>query len=60
MDISAEVKLADLPEGDDVDPLNVTAAHLGANTDYGGDRNVAPWRSRGEQWIKLCKSPTAG
>lgn len=33
MDISAEVKLTDLPEGDDVDPLNVTAAHLGGNTD---------------------------
>lgn len=43
MDISAEVKLADLPEGDDVDPLNVTAAHLGGNTDSGRDRDVAPW-----------------
>lgn len=29
MDIPAEVKLTDLSEGDDVDSLNVTAAHLG-------------------------------
>lgn len=29
MHVSAQVKLADLPEGDDVDPLDVTAAHLG-------------------------------
>lgn len=28
MHISAEVELTDLSEGDDVDPLNVTAAHL--------------------------------
>lgn len=29
VDVPAEVKLTDLSEGDDVDPLNVTAAHLG-------------------------------
>ena len=31
-DVSAEVKLIDLPEGDDVDTFNVTAANLGVNT----------------------------
>lgn len=31
MHVSAQVKLADLPEGDDVDPVNVAAAHLGGN-----------------------------
>lgn len=31
-DISAEVKLIDLPEGDNVDPFDVTAADLRANT----------------------------
>lgn len=41
MDISAEVKLTDLSEGDDVDPLNVTAAHLGEYADKGCDRNLA-------------------
>lgn len=31
-DISTEVKLIDLPEGDDVDPINVATANLGDNT----------------------------
>lgn len=31
MDISTEVKLIDLPEGDDVDPFNVTASDLKGN-----------------------------
>lgn len=31
-DVSAEVKLIDLPESDDVDPFNVTTANLGVNT----------------------------
>lgn len=30
-DVSAEVKLIDLPEGDDVDPFNVTTADLRDN-----------------------------
>lgn len=32
VDVPAEVKLIDLPEGDDVDPIDVTAAHLRKNT----------------------------
>lgn len=31
-DVSAQVKLIDLSEGDDVDPFNVTAANLRAST----------------------------
>lgn len=60
MDISAEVKLANLSEGNNVDSLNVTAAHLGENADEGRDRNGAFWLRNGEQWIKLCKSHTVG
>lgn len=33
MDVSTEVKLIDLPEGDDVDPVNVIAAHLRGNAE---------------------------
>lgn len=32
VDVPAEVELIDLPEGDDVDPIDVTAAHLRNNT----------------------------
>lgn len=60
MDVPTEVKLTDLSEGDDVDPLNVTAAHLGGNADIGRDRNAAFLLRKGEQWIKLCKSHTVG
>lgn len=60
MNISAEVKLTDLSEGDDVDALNVTTANLGGNADKGRDRNVAFLLRKGEQWIRLCKSHTVG
>lgn len=30
-DVSTEVKLIDLPEGDNVDPFNVTTANLKGN-----------------------------
>lgn len=47
VDVSAEVKLIDLSEGDDVDPLNVTAAHLKVV--------IETWSffllRKGEQWI---------
>lgn len=33
VDVPAEVKLIDLPEGDDVDPVDVTAVHLRKNTE---------------------------
>lgn len=32
LDVSTEVKLIDLPEGDDVDPFNVTTADLRGET----------------------------
>lgn len=60
MDISAEVKLTDLSEGDDVDPLDVTAAHLGENADKGRDRKATFLLRKGEQWKRLCKSHTVG
>lgn len=41
MDVSAEVKLIDLPEGDDVDPVNVTAAHLRRNMEI--NVKIQPW-----------------
>lgn len=55
VDVSAEVKLIDLSEGDDVDPLNVTAAHLKVVIEI--------WsfffaKERGTVDIKLCKKVT--
>lgn len=41
MDVSTEVKLIDLPEGDDVDPANVTAADLRGNTVL--NVHIQPW-----------------
>lgn len=32
MDVSTEVKLINLPEGDDVDPVDIIAAHLRRST----------------------------
>lgn len=41
VDVSAEIKLIDLPEGDDVDSVNVTAAHLRGNTEL--NVQIQPW-----------------
>lgn len=41
VDVSTEVELIDLPEGDDVDPVNVTAADLRGNT--GLNVQIQPW-----------------
>lgn len=44
VDVSAEVKLIDLPEGDDVDPVNVTAAHLRRNMKINVDTTLDSWK----------------
>lgn len=60
VDISTEVKLIDLPEGNDVDPVDVTAAHLRGNKEF--LCTVQPWtpeeNCKCEKWIKLCTSHT--
>lgn len=60
MDVSTEVKLIDLPEGDDVDPVNVVAAHLRGKAEL--NVQIQPWtleeNGECEQWIKLCTSHT--
>lgn len=43
VDVPAEVKLIDLPEGDDVDPVDVTAAHLRKNTEIMYRHNLQLW-----------------
>lgn len=62
LDVSAEVELIDLSEGDDVDPIDVTAADLRENMEINGEKQPWPFagKKRGEQRIKLCKSHTVG
>lgn len=60
VDVSAEVKLIDLPECDDVDPFNVITADLRGNTEL--NLQIQPWalkeNTKCELWIKLCTSHT--
>lgn len=57
LDVSAEVEVIDLSEGDDVDPIDVTAADLRENMEINGEKQPCPFAGkRGEQQMKLCKS----
>lgn len=54
LDVSAEVELIDLSEGDDVDPIDVTAADLRENMEINVEKQLYPLAGkRGEQRMKL-------
>lgn len=46
LDVPAEVELIDLPEGDDVDPGDVAAAHLLGGWGGGGDTEITAQKRR--------------